>query len=41
MSSAALPNLGTGDAFLPREKKCFVSLWTDSIKASGTVGGRR
>jgi len=35
MTAALRPILGTGDAFLPGEKKFFVSHWTDSLKASG------
>lgn len=40
--SAALPPiLGTGDVSLPQEKKCFVSHWTDSLKASGNGASQR
>ena len=33
--AALPPNLGTSGAFLPKEKKFFVSHWTDSLKTSG------
>ena len=35
MTAALRPILGPGDAFLPAEKKFFVSHWTDSLKSSG------
>ena len=35
MTAALRPILGTSDAFLPGEKKFFVSHWTDSLKSSG------
>lgn len=41
MTAALRPILGTGDAFLPTEKKFFTSHWTDSLKASGNGGNRR
>ena len=40
MTAALRPILGASDAFMPGEKKFFVSHWTDSLKSSG-VGGRR
>lgn len=41
MTAALRPILGTSDAFLPAEKKFFVSHWTDSLKASGNGSSRR
>ena len=41
MTAALRPILGTSDAFLPTEKKFFVSHWTDSLKASGNGGVSR
>jgi hypothetical protein len=41
MTAALRPILGTSDAFLPAEKKFFVSHWTDSLKASGNGRGTR
>lgn len=41
MMTALRPILGTSDAFLPTEKKFFVSHWTDSLKAAGDGAGRR
>lgn len=41
MTAALRPILGTSDAFLPTEKKFFVSHWTDSLKASGNGGASR
>ena len=35
MTAALRPILGTSDAFLPTEKKFFVSHWTDSLQSSG------
>ena len=33
MTAALRPILGTSDAFLPKEKKFFVSHWTDSLRS--------
>ena len=41
MTAALRPILGTSDAFLPTEKKFFVSHWKDSLKASGNGGVSR
>ena len=41
MTAALRPILGTSDAFLPAEKKFFVSHWTDSLKSSGDGRGTR
>lgn len=41
MTAALRPILGTSDAFLPTEKRSFVSHWTDSLKASGNERGMR
>lgn len=41
MTAALRPILGTSAAFLPTEKKFFVSHWTDSLKASENGGVSR
>jgi len=41
MTAALRPILGTSDAFLPTEKRFFVSHWTDSLRSSGNDVGRR
>jgi len=41
MTAVLRPTLGTSDAFLPTEKKFFVSHWTDSLKSSVKDAGRR
>ncbi|KAF0181100.1 MAG: hypothetical protein FD161_406 [Limisphaerales bacterium] len=40
MTAALRPILGKAEAFLPAEKKFFVSHWTDSLKASGNGASR-
>ena len=41
MTGALRPILGNSDAFLPTEKKFFVSHWTDSLKSAGNGAGYR
>ena len=41
MTAALRPILGPGDAFLPTEKKFFVSHWTDSLQSAENERGTR
>ena len=41
MTAALRPILGQSDTFLPKEKKFFVSHWTDSLKSSSNGTGTR